>query len=93
MISPSSLQQLLLQICVVYCHIEDGRIITKPTKSQQQVCVCISSNTSVLQALLQWFKDTFEDQGFFLSGQSMLYLHLNSKIMILFPSALHAYNF
>lgn len=51
MISHSSLQQLLLQLCVVYHHTDDGRIITKPaTESQHQVC--ISLNTSVLQVLL-----------------------------------------
>lgn len=56
-------------------------------QSQHQVDILIS--TSVPQVLLSWFKGTFEEQGFFQVGQSIFYLHLNSKIMILLPCALH----
>lgn len=92
MISHASLQQLSLQFCLAYDQLDNGMIIFKPgTESHHQVDISIS--TSVPQVQLSWLKGTSEDQGFFLAGQSIFYLHLNSKIMILFPCALHVYNF
>lgn len=61
--------------------------------AESQHWVGISIRTSASQVLLSWFKGTFEDQGFFLAGPSIFYLHLNRKIMILFPCALEEYFF
>lgn len=91
MISHTSLQQLALQFCTVHDQTDDGTLIIKPT-TESQPQVCISLNTLVPQVLLSLFKHAFDDWGFFLAGQSMFYLHLNSKIMILSPCALHDCN-